>query len=195
MKLNETAKGCIGAITFMTVFVGWLYWDVSQQHKFAITVAEDMESIPVARLVSSFKSSELTNPFSWFWPPMTRLTYAAPDTSLPGGSRFYLMTFVLDNKDPPFIMMVHVNCESQKYIYYATIKPTDSIDRELARNVLGEPVIAPDGSMFQRHETKIPADPSQLKTICETDWTKERKAISGRYQRLSLRAEKRSPVA
>jgi hypothetical protein len=176
MKVSDTGKGCLGVILFVALYLGWCYFEQAGQHRWAPAVAETMEKVPGARLVSSFKSGDLINPVSWFWPATARMVYARPDLST-AEPRFYIMSFGRDDEEEqPSIWLVAIDCEAGTEAHYF---PAEAGDKgELAMTGLGDPVMAPDGTIYRRHETDTSLPPDQLTAFCDTDWTRERQALA-----------------
>lgn len=126
-------------------------------------------------LVSSFDGSEIINPISWFWPAEYRLVYAFPDVST-SEPRFFIMSFGRDEEEEqPAIWLIAVNCVAGTETHYWPARNGES--GEPARNALGEPLTAPDGRMYRRHDTDVPPQPARMRAFCETDWSRERQAI------------------
>lgn len=177
-RVSDTAFGCSFVVLLFVAYMGWCYFEVAMQHRYAPNVTQAMANIPGTRLISSFKSGELINPVSWFWPATTRLVYARPDPSVPN-PRFFIMSFGIDDPEDeqPAIMLEDVNCAARNSITYFPEKSGD--EGEPALTVLGEPLTAPNGSRFVRYDTGVELSPEELKAFCDTDWSTERRAISG----------------
>jgi len=162
-----------GLVLAAAVVLGLSYCSERPKRQFAGPVIEGAKQIPGARLISSFKSGDLTSPVSWFWPATSRLVYARPDITAPT-PRFYVMSF--GYKETPFVYLVEPNCQARTEVTYFQPDPGDNGDP--ARNIMGDPVIAPNGKPFLRHDTHIPPSAEELHALCDTDWTPERKAVA-----------------
>lgn len=175
MADKSAAMGCGFMLTLAIVCLGYNWFEVSQQKKFAPAVASQMSEVPGARLVSSQKSGDLINPVSWFSPATTRVVYARPDTSTTA-TRFFLLSFGIEEKNPA-IWLVDVNCKSKTHITYF---PSSSGDPgESAFTDTGDQLTTPDGKIFMRHDTNIDLPPDQITQFCKTDWSNERAAVNG----------------
>ncbi len=163
MAGKETVKG-IGCLAVgAALFLGYSWLEQRKQHQFEPAVIETMKSVSGARMVSSFKSGAIINPVSWFWPARTRMVYARLDTSAPD-RRFYIMSFGADEKEPT-IWLTSVDCRAQSHVDYF---PAESGDRgEVARNALGEPTKAPNGSEFRRVDTGVEMPSEEMKALCD----------------------------
>jgi hypothetical protein len=176
MKINDTAKGCGCVVLFIIAYLGWCYLEQAARHRWAPRIAEEMAKVPGARLVSSFDGGKIINPVSWFWPAEYTIVYARPDILAPD-LRFYVMMFSRDDKhEQPSTLLVSVNCKSRTEIDYFPAQAGDK--GELAMTVIGQPVVAPDGTIYRRYDTHVPPPSDQLKAFCETDWTPERQAVA-----------------
>jgi len=79
----------VGALALVVAAVfGLSYCSEAPKYKFAEMASKGSETIPGSRLISSFKSGDLTSPISWFWPATTTWVYARPEPTLP--NRFYV---------------------------------------------------------------------------------------------------------
>jgi len=170
----------IGAATVVAAIVlGLSYCSELPKQRFAQSVIDQVKVIPGARQIASFQSGDLTSPVSWFWPPTTRLIYARPDIAAPD-TRFYIMSF--GYHDAPALWLASMDCAVHKEA--ATYFPAEKGDQgepgEPARNILGDPVKAPNGAPFLRHDTPYQPTPDQIHALCDTDWTAERKAAAAR---------------
>ena len=81
---------------------------------------------------------------------------------------------VYELKDPG-VWLVDVDCNARTETLYDLDEPETAIP---ARNLWGEPVVAPNGKTYRRMKTAFPLPKDWLKTMCETDWTLEKKAIA-----------------
>lgn len=138
------------------LYIGYSAWEQRQQHRFAPAIAASMASVPGARLVAAYESGSLTNPVSWFWPAQTRLVYARPDPST-RKPRFFTFSFGIDDKDPPAIMLVAPDCDANTHVTYFPANAAEA--GELAMSDGEQPLTAPNGSTFRRHDTGVPLAP------------------------------------
>ena len=161
------------AIALLLFWAGWSYLLERRQHQFAQAVTDTIKIVPGARLIGSYKSGDLVDPISWFWPPTTQLTYDRPDVQAPV-LRFYIMSFHYG--EDPAVWLVEPDCKSRTEVSYFP----DAKDQkgEPARNVLGEPLKAPNGSIYRRYDTGVAASEDDMRQLCDTDWTAERRAAA-----------------
>jgi hypothetical protein len=124
------------------------------------------------RLIGRSKVVDPASPITWFWPPTTTWNYAMPDPIM--RDRFIVMSLVYELKDPG-VWLVDVDCNARTETLYDLDEPETAFP---ARNLWGEPVVAPNGKTYRRMKTAIPLPKDWLKTMCETDWTPEKKAIA-----------------
>ncbi|MCF8534547.1 MAG: hypothetical protein K9G48_16190 [Reyranella sp.] len=154
----------IGAIIIVAaISLGLSYCSERPKYQFAASVITGSKQIPGVRLINSFKSGDLTSPVSWFWPATTRLVYARPDITAPT-PRFYIMSF--GYKDPPAVWLVEPDCQAKKEYIYFPAEPGEN--GEPARNVMGEPVTAPNGKRFLLHENSMPPNADNMRAFCVT---------------------------
>ena len=88
--------------------------------------------------------------------------------------RFYTFTLIYE-EEQPIIFLVDADCEARKVIWYDLDEPESALP---ALDVLGKPVVAPNGQTYRRDHAQLPAPPEWLHAFCETDWTAERKAAA-----------------
>jgi len=176
VKISDTAKGCGGLLVVIVAYMWWCYFEQIGNHRWAREVTETMAKVPDARLISSIQGGEIINLVSWFWPADLRLVYARPDITTPE-PRFFILSFGREDKEESDVELVAVDCKALTETHYWPT--TDGESGESARNVLGEPITAPDGRIYRRHDTHVKPAPEHLKAFCETDWTRERQAAAG----------------
>ncbi len=81
--------------------------------------------------------------------------------------------------ETPALWLASMDCAAHREA--ATYFPAEKGDQgEPALNILGDPVKAPNGTPFLRHDTPYQPTPDQIHALCDTDWTAERKAAAGR---------------
>jgi hypothetical protein len=104
----------------------------------------------------------------------TTWNFARPDPLM--RDRFYAVTLTYDEKNPD-VFLLDVACEARKADMYDLDQPESAFP---ARNLWGEPVLAPNGKTYRQLKTNITVPPEWLHAFCDTDWTTERKAATGR---------------
>ncbi len=162
----------IGAVVAgLCIWGGWNYFLESRQYRFEREVTEAVKVVPGARLIGSYRSADLVDPITWFSPPTTQLTFARPDVLAPV-PRFYIMSFHYG--EDPAVWLVEPDCKARtKVSYFPDAKDQKG---EPARNVLGEPVKASDGSIYRRYDTGIAPSADEMHQFCDTSWTAEKMA-------------------
>jgi hypothetical protein len=162
----------IGILTVVVAIVlGRSLWSELPKYQFEKVAMEVPKGMPGSRLLSSFKSSHLDSPISWFRPATTTWNFALPDRQLQG--RFY--TFTLVYGEQPIVFLVDADCEGHELTWYDLDEPESAFP---ARDLFGEPVVAPSGQTYRRSNVQSPAPPGWMRAFCETDWTAERKAAA-----------------
>ncbi len=169
MKWLKITAGCVIGIG---VVFGWSYWSERPKYNFERTAAEIGANLPGARLIGQSAVIDPASPITWIWPPTTTFNYAIPDPIV--RDRFYVMSLVYELKDPG-IWLVDPDCKGHAETIYDLDEPETQIP---ARNLLGEPVVAPNGKTYRRMKGAIPLPIPWLKAMCETDWTAEKKALA-----------------
>jgi hypothetical protein len=171
MAVSRVLKN-VGALGIAAAAVlGLSYCSEVPKYKFAEMASKGSETIPGSRLISSFKSGDLTSPVSWFWPATTTWVYARPEPTIP--NRFYIMSMVY--KEAPAVLLVDTDCAHRTEYRYAQDGPESA---DPARDAFGQPVVAPNGKTFRHFESTTAPSPAELHALCDTDWTAERKAAA-----------------
>jgi hypothetical protein len=151
--------------------LGRSYWAELPKYRFEQTAIEVGKGLPGSRLIRSFKSRDLDSPISWFWPATTTWNFAMPDPVM--GDRFYTMTLVYGEKEPPSVYLVDADCKDHEFTWYDLDEPASAIP---ARDLYGEPVQAPNGETYRLSKPQLDPPPGWMHEFCDTDWTAERKA-------------------
>jgi hypothetical protein len=158
----------------IAIVMGLSYCSEWPKYRFERLAAETGQHIPGARLIGSMKTGNLASPISWFWPATTTWNFARPDLLM--RDRFYTVTLTYDEN--PDVFLLDVDCEARgKAGIYDLDQPESAFP---ARNLWGEPVVAPNGKTYRELKTNITLPPEWLHAFCDTDWTTERKAAAGR---------------
>jgi hypothetical protein len=147
------------------------------RYRFEQVAAEVGHRLPEARPISAIKTAHLASPVSWFWPAKTVWTFASPDAAV--NDRFYILTLMYE-EDQPTTRLVDVDCNNRKMIWYDLEEPDTSFP---ARDLWGQPVLAPNGKTYRRIRIQPPARPEWMQAFCETDWTTEMKALNANPRR------------
>jgi hypothetical protein len=137
------------------------------------------ERMPGARLISAMKTGDLASPISWFWPARTTWNFALPDPLM--RDRFYTVTLRY-GEESLSVFLVDADCQAREEVLYDLDEPDSAFP---ARDVWGEPVVAPNGKTYRRLNTKVALPPAWLHAFCDTDWTTERKAAAAAARRPS----------
>jgi hypothetical protein len=166
MRALKIAGGWIAGIG---IVLGWSYWSERPKYNFEQIATEAGSSLPGVRLIGHSRLVDPTSPVTWFWPPTTTYNYAMPDPIV--GGRFYVMSLVYELKDPG-VWLVDADCNGHTETLYDLDEPETQFP---ARDLWGEPVVAPNGKTYRRMKSAIPLPAAWLKTMCETDWSAERK--------------------
>lgn len=170
MTIGSTLKTAGGMAAFIAFVFGTSYCSEAPKYRFEKIAAEAGKQLPGARLVGSMKSGDLSSPVSWFWPATTTWNFAMPDPVMSG--RFYLMSMLYDEKEPS-VWLLDVDCDSRKGEWYDLDEPATAAP---ARNLFGEPVVAPNGQTYRHSKVNIAFPKEWLHQFCDTEWTAERKA-------------------
>jgi hypothetical protein len=152
--------------------LGVSYCSELPKYRFEQAAIETAKQLPGSRLLTSFKSGDLTSPISWFWPATTTWNFAVPDRELSG--RFYTFTLTYGDKNP-LVYLVDVDCEDHEFTWYDLDEPEGAFP---ARDLFGEPVVAPSGQTYRRSKDQLDPPPGWMHAFCDTDWTAERKAAT-----------------
>jgi hypothetical protein len=153
------------------VVLGLSYWSEFPKYRFEKTAIEVGKQLPGSRLISSFKSGDLASPVSWFWPATTTWTFAMPDRM---GGRFYTITLVYSEKEA-IVHLIDADCKNHEVTWYDLDKPASAFP---ARDIFGEPVLAPSGETYRRSKSQHPPPPGWMHEFCDTDWTVERREVA-----------------
>ena len=151
--------------------LGVSYCSELHKHRFEQTAIEVRKGLPGSRLLTSFKSSNLVSPISWFWPATTTWNFAVPDRQLQG--RFYTFTLTYGEKDDPIVYLVDVDCKVKKLTWYDLDEPESAYP---AVNSRGEPAVAPNGKTYRLSKAQLDPPAGWMYEFCDTDWTEERAA-------------------
>lgn len=152
--------------------LGISYWTELPKYRFEQAAIEVRKRLAGSRLISSFKSADLASPISWFWPATTTWNFAVPDRLM--GDRFYTITLVYGEKEP-IVYLVDADCKDHEFTWYDLDEPASALP---ARDLFGEPVLAPSGETYRRSKWQLDPPPGWMQEFCDTDWTVERKAAS-----------------
>jgi len=140
------------------------------KYRFEKAAIEAAKALPGSRLISTTKSGDLLSPVSWLWP--AKWHFAMPDRQM--GGRFYTVTLVYGEKEA-IVFLVDVDCDDHTITWYDLDEPDTAYP---ARDLFGEPVIAPSGQTYRRIQHQLPTPPGWMHEFCDTDWTAERKAAA-----------------
>jgi hypothetical protein len=88
--------------------------------------------------------------------------------------RFYTITLAYDEKEP-IVWLIDVDCKDHKFTWYDLDQPASALP---ARDLYGEPVLAPGGKTYRRSDPQLDPPPGWMHQFCDTDWTEEHKAVS-----------------
>ena len=147
------------------------------RYRFEQVAAEVGHRLPEARPISATKTGHLASPISWFWPAKTVWTFASPDAVV--SDRFSIITLMY-GEDQPTTRLVDVDCSNRKMIWYDLEEPDTAFP---ARDVWGQPVLAPNGKTYRRLRIQPLARPEWMQAFCETDWTAEMSVLSANPRR------------
>jgi hypothetical protein len=141
------------------------------RYRFEQVAAEVGHRLPETRPISAIKAGHLASPVSWFWPAKTVWTFASPDVAV--SDRFYIITLMYE-EDHPTTRLVDVDCNNRKMIWYDLEEPDTAFP---ARDLWGQPVLAPNGKTYRRVRIQPQARPEWMQAFCETDWSTEMKVL------------------
>jgi hypothetical protein len=158
----------------ITVVLAMSYWSERPKYQFEEVAKRVGQELPGARLIHSMKSSDLDSPVSWFWPATTTFNYAMPDRM---AGRFYLIGLRYGEPEAA-IFLLDADCEAREVEWFDLDEPDSAYP---ARDLFGEPVVAPNGKTYRRASAQLPAPPEWIHAFCDTDWTAERKAALSRH--------------
>jgi hypothetical protein len=172
MKLMaiQALKTIGGLLVAIAIMLGVSYCSEWPKYQFERTAREVGRGLPGARLISSAKSGDLSSPVSWFWPATTTWTFAVPDPVL--ADRFFTATLTY-GEEQALSFLVDADCKDRTLIWYDLDEPDSAFP---ARDLFGEPVVAPNGKTYRRSDYPYHVPPGWLHAFCDTDWTAERKA-------------------
>ena len=86
-----------------------------------------------------------------------------------------LGTLIYD-EEKPIVFLVDADCEAREQVFYGLDQPESAFP---ARDIFGEPVVAPNEKTYRRLTTKQDELPAAwLHHFCDRDWTAERKAAA-----------------
>jgi len=156
----------------IAIVLGLSYCEEGPKYQFDRMAVDVGHQIPGARLIGSVKSLDLASPLSWFWPARTTWNFASPDPLM--HYRFYTVTLIYEQKEP-IIFLMDADCEDRKLDLYDLDEPESAFP---ARNLWGEPVVAPNGKTYRRLDTKQEFPAIWLRAFCDTDWSAERSAVA-----------------
>jgi hypothetical protein len=161
-----------GWIIGIAVVLGWSYFSERPRYNFDRIATEAGSNLPGARLIDHSRVIDPTSPITWFWPPTTTYNYAMPDPIM--RDRFYVMNLVYELKDPG-VWLADLDCKGRT----ATLYDLDESETAFpARNLWGEPVVAPNGKTYRLMKNAISIPAGWLRTLCDTNWSTERKAVA-----------------
>jgi hypothetical protein len=172
MTLTRALKIAGGWIIGIAIVLGWSYWSERGKYHFEQMATEVGGNLPGARLINHSSVIDPTSPITWFWSPTTTYNYAIPDPIM--RDRFIVMSLVYELKDPG-VWLIDVDCSARTETLYDLDEPETQFP---ARNLWGEPVVAPNSKTYRQMKNVIPLPKGWLKTMCESDWTAERKAVA-----------------
>lgn len=155
------------------IVFGLSYCSEWPKYQFEKKASRGQDAMPGARLIDSHKSADLVSPVSWIWPATTTWNYAIPDPVME--DRFFIVTLIYDEE--PIALLVDVECEDRSVDVYG-LNGKDSAPA--ARDIWGDPVEAPDGRTYRLYDlTVTPLAENELHQLCDTDWTREKRAVAG----------------
>jgi hypothetical protein len=173
MAATKALKTMGVSLTALAVVFGLSYYSEWPKYRFEQAARAAANVLPGARLVSSERVVELDSPVSWFWPPVTTLNFAMPDPYTDG--RFYLISMLDEHgQNNPDVFLLDVDCKERKGEWYDLDEPETAFP---ARDVWGDPVVAPNGKTYRRMKTNILFPPEWPHAFCDTNWNVEREAI------------------
>lgn len=161
----------LGGVLALCAILGVSFLAEMPKHRFEADTRSAMAKQRGARLIQSIKSGDLASPVSWFWAATTHLGYAIPDPQML--NRFVTITFIYDYAGSPIVYLVDADCKARKLACYDLDQPESAFP---ARNIWGEPVVAPNGKTYRTVSISIPPDNQSIAALCNSDWSKERKA-------------------
>ncbi len=161
-----------GWIIGIAIVLGWSYFSERGKYNFERIATEVGSNLPGARLIDHSKIVDPTSPITWFWPPTTTWNYAMPDPIY--RDRFIVMSLVYELKDPG-IWLVDADCKAHTTTLYDLDEPETAFP---ARDLFGEPIVAPNGKTYRQMKNAIPLPAGWIKTMCDTDWSAEKKAVA-----------------
>lgn len=166
VKFSDSAKSS-GCLTLgVVIFLGYSALVQYGEHQYERAVITAMKSIPLNRQVSSFQKIDIVNPVSWIWPARSTLLYASPDASSEG--RFFTMRFSKGEKLQPTVSLIAPDCSKRNYVTYRRTESGDP--KRLARDGFGDPLVAPDGKMFERQNRLEKLSDKLFTAFCKTSW-------------------------
>jgi hypothetical protein len=173
MTTSRALKIMGGWSTGIAMLLGMSYCSEWPKYRFEQMAAETGHRIPGARLIGSMKTAGFASPVSWFWPATTTWNFAWPDSVM--SDRFYTFTLIYD-EEKPIVFLVDADCEAREQVFYGLDQPESAFP---ARDIFGEPVVAPNEKTYRRLTTKQDELPAAwLHHFCDRDWTAERKAAA-----------------
>jgi hypothetical protein len=170
----------MGALTSLTVLsgialatIGLSYFAERPKYAFEQEVAAGLRHAPWTRLVGSMKSADPMSPVSLIW--ATTTTWRISQPALGDGTQMLrFQSAVIVFPGATSIYMLDVDCHAKRIHAAHTDQPETA---EAMRNVLGEPLRDGRGSIFRYIKSKEPWPIDELAQYCDTDWTKERRAL------------------
>jgi hypothetical protein len=176
MTTSRAFRILCGWSTAIVIVLGMSYCSEWPKYQFERVAAEVDHRFPGARLIGSMKSRNLASPVSWIWPATTTWNFAWPDPRML--DRFYTITLVYGEKEP-LVFLVDADCEAREQVFYGLDGPDSGVP---ARDIFGQPIVAPSGKTYRRLKTKQEELPTAwLHDFCDTDWTAERKAAASTH--------------
>jgi hypothetical protein len=76
----------------------------------------------------------------------------------------------------PTTFLIDIDCKTGDITWYDLDEPEKALP---ARDLYGQPVVAPNGQTYRRDSDQMSTPPGWLQPLCKTDWTAERKAVQG----------------
>jgi len=169
MGRTWTWKEALAGVLVLGAIAGFSFLEELPKHRFEAVSREAAAKLPGARLIDSSKSADLASPVSWFWSATTNLSYAMPDPHM--RDRFVTITFVYDEKMSPIIFLVDADCKARALYYYDLDEPDSA---PAAVDLLGDPVVAPNGKTYRTFSSTIPPSPERVAALCDRDWREAR---------------------
>ncbi len=166
-KAIKLAGGWAAAIA---ILMGVSYCSEAPKYRFERIAKSEAAAVPGARQLNAIRVADIASPVSWFWPPATILNFAVPDPLM--DSRFYQFSAQYEEADTA-VFLLDVDCKDRKAEWYDLDEPDTAFP---ARNLWGEPVVAPNGKTYRRSKAQMAMPADWLHAFCDTDWTVERKA-------------------